>query len=115
MSGILESIGVHGLLANRAEFLEETDEEAEEWGSFIAMWASTPQWDLGEKVRTKDLAVLVQAEGLCETLGIDEKKDVARQLGRRLSSKNNSIIGGYRIEKYGPDGYGYMTWRLVQV
>jgi hypothetical protein len=113
MSGLLESIGVNGLLTNRAAFLDNANVEAEDWGVLIRAWSEQPQW-AGEYVPTKSIAALIEAEGIEDVLGMAGLKSISMSLGRRLSQKENSIMFGFQLKK-GKDSKGHPAWRLVKI
>jgi hypothetical protein len=94
MGGILESIGVNGLLDNRKAFLLNANAEAEDWGPFFAEWLGRPEW-LGTWIRMEDLATMVATCDLGDALGINDSANVSMQLGRRLSSKNKTVHDGF--------------------
>lgn len=104
MSGILESIGVNGLLLNRKAFLENANAEAEEWSVFFTEWLSRTGWT-DEWVPAKDLADMVSACGFEDALGIDARGNVSMQLGRRLGQRRGTVFGGRRLlDKRGNTG-----------
>lgn len=100
VGGILDVAGVPGFLANAVELRRHADHETAEWRAFVQAWwarwrdacvgvrdLSDLLWD--EKTKRNDLLTTI--------ITSDNERGSVTQLGRRLSSKRECVIAGYRI------------------
>ncbi len=117
LGGILAVAGIDGFLANAVQLRRQADTETSEWRAFIGAW-----WDRWRDawVGVSDLSELLWQDGqrsdlLPTVVRSDKPRGAVTQLGMRLSSKRDCIIGGWRVtvgEK--PDRAGRLAYRLAQ-
>ena len=118
IGGILDVVGMPGFLSNADELRQRGDTETSEWRAFVLAW-----WEQhGDAwVGVNDLTGLLWNENndrtdlLLNVVTSGRERGAPTQLGRRLSSKRDTIIAGFRItasdEK---DRCGRLVYRLVQ-
>lgn len=107
VGGILECVGIHGLLANRDELYRHANAEAEEWREFVgAWWASHGN----ARVKAGDLSRLVKDEGhlpaiLAAIRGEVTDQKVNVRLGKGLQERRDRRIGDLVIRFHGYDSH----------
>jgi hypothetical protein len=110
MGGILQVVGVPGLLANAKKFRQEAADRAGEWRAFVAAW-----WvEVGDReVGVKDLYDLVTREKLLDTVLGDKGEGSQRiRLGLALAKARDRVIGEYRIRAGEEDHSHRQVYRL---
>jgi hypothetical protein len=121
VGGVLEVLGIHGLLSNAAVMREAVDEEASEIHRFLRAWRSRYG---DEPVRAAQVARDVLADDeLRDSLPssliqhMDERGGkLTRRLGNLLRRIADRRFGtnGIRVERAGDDGHvGVGLWRVV--
>ena len=117
LGGILEVVGVRGFLANSGELRRQADSETAEWREFVGAWWERwgDSWvgvaELGKLLWTEDGG---RTSFLCRSVCSENQRGGLTQLGRRLSSKRDCVIGGHRLLVGDQsDRCGRMTFRLV--
>lgn len=95
MGGLLEVIGIDGLLQNLDELQQRNEVESGQWCELTAAW-----WEAfhGEPTRVATLNDYCERRGLLEAVrGEGSSRAQETRLGRALSSKRDRIYGGLRI------------------
>lgn len=105
MGGLLDYLGVPGLLDNKAEFLAAGDDEADAWSTLVAYMRT----DLAGEWSSSALAEIVTEQGIAIDLGRSENK--ALMMGRELAKQRDRWHSGHKIEKRMLNGKS--LWRLV--
>lgn len=105
VGGLLDYLGVPGLLANKAEFLAAGDDEADAWASLVSYMRT----DLVGEWSSAQLAEVVIEHGIAIDLGRSENK--ALMMGRELAKQRDRWHGGHKIEKRMLNGK--TLWRLA--
>jgi hypothetical protein len=95
MSGILDHVGVPGLLANRQEFRVERADQAADWQEFIAAWwekyKKAPTFDEATPVETTSVGtsklfeLVVENKLLDRVIGDEGERSQRSKLGRALA------------------------------
>ena len=95
LGGILDTVGVAGLLGNARELFQRADEESADWRIFFASWSDAH----GEmEVAVQDLFELCQQDSLLLAVRGDGKENSQRiRLGRALGKKRDRVIGGFLL------------------
>ena len=117
LGGILAVVGVSGFLGNSGELRRQADSETAEWREFVSAWSERwrDAWvgvaDLGKLLWTDD----GERSGLLGNIISSEKlRGALTQLGRRLSSKRDCVIGRYRLLADRAHGdHNRLAYRLV--
>ncbi|HUW71557.1 MAG TPA: hypothetical protein VMX33_15125 [bacterium] len=109
IGGILESAGIHGLLANASEFYETADDEAAAWIAFTSEWFSA---------RHESPATVTELYESALAAGVIEEGRTHRGtltgLGRALARMTGRVFQGRQITR-GPVSGGIQLWRLKAV
>jgi hypothetical protein len=105
MGGLLDYLGVPGLLGNREDFLAAGDDEADAWGQLVQLM----RLDITAEWSSAALAELVLEHGISIDLGRSENK--ALMMGRELSRQRDRWHDGHQISKRMLNGR--TLWRLV--
>lgn len=106
MAGLLEHIGVPGLLGNKAEFVAASDEETHAWAQLVEVLEHSVDSDWSASV----IASLVADNGIPIDLG--SGSDRALMMGRQLSRQRDRWHGGARFEA--KKVKGLTRWYLVR-
>jgi hypothetical protein len=99
LGGILQYLGVDGWLDNREGHMQDGDEDAIEWGAFLAQW----QERFGaQEVTSKELLEAANGYGgepLAEAFPRDHGRYMpsVKQLGKWLKARDGRHFGEYRI------------------
>lgn len=111
MGGLLEWLGIPGLLQNAERIYETSDMESESWRQIVDIWAEEIGTDRAATVR--DLYDALDARGVVPYL--DLGRDPRRTLRRRLAAQRGGVVAGYRIEQ-SPDWRAgrAMAFRIVE-
>ncbi len=117
LGGILDVAGITGFLGNADTLRRQADTETNEWREFVGAWWE--RW--GDAwVGVADLGKLLWAEDgersgfLGKSVSSEKQRGALTQLGRRLSSKRDCVMGTYRLLAGNQsDRCGRMTYRLV--
>jgi putative DNA primase/helicase len=105
MGGLLDYLGVPGLLENKAEFLAAGDDEADAWSHLVAYMRT----DLAGEWTSGQLAEVVTEQGIAIELGNSGNR--ALMMGRELAKQRDRWHNGYQIQKRMLNGKSW--WRLV--
>ena len=105
MGGLLDFLGVPGLLGNKADFLAAGDDEADAWAQLVEMM----KHDLLREWTSAELATEVTERGIAIDLGHRDNKPL--MMGRQLGRQRDRWHGGYTIERRMLGGKA--LWRLV--
>jgi hypothetical protein len=112
MSGILDVAGIPGLLANRDDFNQQSNEQRTSIGSFINAWkivhgvmAVTPT----ELVKTAN-----QSETILDILGDGGERSQQIRLGKFLISIVDRVFGGWRVVTDSRRATHSKAYRLVE-
>ena len=117
VGGILDVAGIEGFLGNADELRKQADTETGEWRAFVSTW-----WDRWHDswIGVKDLAGLLwtddgkRSDLLVNIINSERERGVVTQLGRRLSTKRDCVVGGYRVVVGdSTDRKGRLAYRLV--
>lgn len=109
IGGILESVGITGLLENSADFYENADTETTSWTAFTSAWWATQNTTLTPGAELLELALRYEV--------IDEgrtSRGTSTNLGRALAKMTGRVFGGLKIEKGGIIS-GTAFWRLKKI
>src|SRR5262249_17496217 len=97
IGGILNVIGVPGLLANAKEFRTTAADQMSEWRSFVAAWWAKHQANL---VVADDLYNLATQEKLLDSvLGDKGERSQRVRLGKFMPKMVDRVFGEYRIDR----------------
>jgi hypothetical protein len=113
MGGILDVVGVPGLLANTMRWSGVANEDAAAWRTFVARW-----WERfgDKKVGVADLFELATAQGLlADALGDGSERSQRTRLGRALGHLRDRVFGVLRIELAGETHNDVGVYRLRRV
>jgi putative DNA primase/helicase len=106
MSGLLEVVGVHGFLANAAEFYEAMAEDDQAFAAFVAVWA----------VKFPDKAVgVAELHAIAVDhldLGSGTDRSQRTHLGNILRKNRDRRFGDYFVKRMDPH-QGAAQWRLT--
>lgn len=119
IGGILKVADLAGFLGNAGELRRQMDGETTEWRAFVHAWWE--RW--GQSwVGSSDLAQLLwmedgkRSELLAGVVTSERERGVVTQLGMRLSSKRDCVIGGYRVDVNSrSDRAGRLKYRLMPI
>lgn len=110
MGGILQVVGVPGLLANATTFRKQSADSAGEWLAFVSAW-----WERfrEQPVGVKELFQLAIEEKLLDAV-LGEKGEASQRirLGKALGKTRDRVIGEYRILGDEEDHSCRQTYRL---
>ena len=108
VGGVLEHVGVPGLLGNTDDFYEDSDSEWAAWRDFVVAWHKR------HGVRRVGVVELLPL-GL-EVLDLDEgsPRGQSTMMGKRLTAMRDRVFAGYRITKAGTKQRAQL-WKLESV
>jgi putative DNA primase/helicase len=111
MSGIMESIGVPGFMANAGELTEHGNDDKAKRSAFVLTWWET----FGTKpVLAKDLVAMVADNDLLEGV-LDANEDESKRkikLGKKLRRQRDRYYGDLKIAAAGKAANGSQQLRL---
>jgi hypothetical protein len=111
MSGIMESIGVAGFMANAGELTEHGNDDEGKWSAFVLTWWET----FGTKlVLAKDLVAMVADNDLLEGVleANDDESIRKNKLGKQLRKQRDRYYGDLKIASAGKASNGSQQQRL---
>jgi hypothetical protein len=121
IGGILAHAGVTGFLGNLQALYESVDEETGQWEGFLDIWyrmyGDAPVV-IAEVLRSfKDGTTLTDVLPNAVTEGWDASYgSLSKRLGKALSKKAGTVMGGYRLESCQRDVTTNATrWRVINI
>jgi hypothetical protein len=110
MGGILQVIGVPGLLTNADKFRKASGDMSNEWRSFVVSW-----WQkfADNPVGVRELFLLAAGEQMLDSvLGDKGERSQRTRLGRALGKMRERVIGDLCIKDCGEDHSATQKYRL---
>jgi hypothetical protein len=110
IGGILDVVGVPGLLANAKDFRQTATDKASEWLAFVAAWW---QAHADKRVGVEDLFKLATGQKLLDSvLGDQGERSQRTRLGRQLGKMRDRVIGEHQIVADEEDNSRRQTYHL---
>ena len=97
IGGILEHVGVSGLLENRAGHKAASDSDGAAWGGFVGAWHEAR----GESSVTSAELFPMALEWIADKLGDGQPQSQKIKLGRILQNQTDRIYHGLKITRQG--------------
>lgn len=102
MGGILEHIGIEGLLEGRDRFAAAADKETHEWRALTQAWYAT----FGQRAVTASEVfedVIKPNNLLMDSWAGRKQLSALQRIGRALSSRRDRVFGGFTLRHAGQD------------
>jgi hypothetical protein len=113
IGGILDVVGVPGLLANAKGFRAAASDKTSEWQSFLAAWREVHGINT---VGVEELYALASQRSLLDAeLGDGGTRSQRTKLGLALGRMRDRVIGGFRYERVQDDHSGRKRYQLQTI